>query len=358
MEQLPLDLLAKVLCCLPLSHHKLSLQVVCKQWRVALCYAASHELRLDDNGIPQADDGKAYIIVDKKALNEGGGPARPLPAYLLKVLPSAPLGSVNSRLAAGGLEHILFCDGIPSQPTTLPNVRTLRIENPSGQRQRQLYEGFTPQRFPSLRQLVLHLPCGPSELPLNLQTFQGLKQLVVDSPYGVPEDPTEVPTVSSVPADCCVMVHIGQPCLLAAKHKLQAKGYTHILTTLWVTIYNSYPDGVERIDLKHLSVFTHLHTVYININFDGYGIKTFMVQNFSHMPANIQTVVCHTYPYNARNALDLVGNDAAEIVLRCDLGWDYKVERGRAWDRYFVDNLDMGEGVQICHIAERACHRL
>ena len=37
MEQLPLDLLAKVLCCLPLSHHKLGLQVVCKKWRDALC---------------------------------------------------------------------------------------------------------------------------------------------------------------------------------------------------------------------------------------------------------------------------------------------------------------------------------
>lgn len=267
MEQLPLDLLAKVLCCLPLSHHKLGLQVVCKKWRDALCDAASHELRLDDNGIPQADDSRAYT---RKKIKEGGirSAFRPLPDYQLKVLPSAPFCCVDSRLAAGGLEHILLCEGIPSQPTTLPNVRTLRFWSFG-----QLYEGLTPQRFPSLRQLVL---LDGRETPLNLHSFQGLKYLIIGYPDrsldGLGEGPAEVPALSSVPADCCVLVHINQASLLGAKHELQAKGYTHTLTILCVKVFTEDLHGVEKIDLQHLSVFTHLHTVYIDVAFYGYGI--------------------------------------------------------------------------------------
>lgn len=170
------------------------------------------------------------------------------------------------------------------------------------------------------------------------------------------EGPAEVPALLSVPADCCVMVHIDQALtsLLAAKHELQAKAYTHILAILWVKIFSEDLHGIERIDLQHLSVFTCLHTVYIDATFYGLGIKTFIVQNFSAMPANIRKVVCHTHPYGAEDILDLVGNDAAELVLRCDLGWRYTVEGGCAWDHIFAEHVNEGdEHIRICHIAER-----
>lgn len=152
------------------------------------------------------------------------------------------------------------------------------------------------------------------------------------------------------------MVHIDQASLLTAKHELQAKGYTYILTKLWVTVFTEDLPGVERIDLQHLSMFTRLHIVYIDVAFYGHGIKTFLVQNSSAMPANIRKVVCHTYPYGAKDIIDLVGDDNAEIVLRCDLGWRYTVERGRAWDHYNYceDHVEEGdEHNQICHIAKR-----
>lgn len=154
MEQLPPDLLYKVLCCLPLSHHKLGLQLVCKKWRDALRHAESHALGLDDEGIPEPDDPHAYTIAFDKTMRPNGGVVsaslRPLPGYLLKVLPSAAFCCVRAKLAAGGLEHILVCDGVPSEPTTLPNVRTLEL------RHQRDFLGFTPQRFPSLRKLVIH----------------------------------------------------------------------------------------------------------------------------------------------------------------------------------------------------------
>lgn len=51
---------------------------------------------------------------------------------------------------------------------------------------------------------------------------------------------------------------------------------------------------------------------------------------------------------------DSVGVDAAEVVLRCDLGWHYTVERSRAWDHHFVEHVKEGdEHNRICHIAER-----
>ena len=73
-----------------------------------------------------------------------------------------------------------------------------------------------------------------------------------------------------------------------------------------------------------------------------------MVQNFSAMSANIRKVVCLTHAYETEHMLHSVDDGAAEVVLRCDLGWHYTVERGRAWDHYFVD-----EHTQICYIARR-----
>lgn len=321
--------------------------------------AASHELRLDNDGIPEADDHSIYWRRNKEGYTVM---LRHLPDYLLKVLPSAP--SRSGRLAAGGLQHLQVChvlspfDKIPDEQ--LSNVRTLHIAHPLGYTWHQFHEVFCPQRFPALRKLVLQLT-GQQEKPLKLGSFQGLKHLMVlGSPQrDVLDDPDEIPALSSVPETTCVHVHLCLSNLLEAKHELQVKGYTHTLTFLWVELCPDMESNVtERIDLESLSVFTRLRVVYINISGAEAGTKTFIVQNFSYLHVSVQTIVCTG---QTDDVLDLAGGNEAEIVMRCDLGWQYKVEKGRAWDRciskHFVEckfkYMEGGEHSGICHIAER-----
>lgn len=114
------------------------------------------------------------------------------------------------------------------------------------------------------------------------------------------------------------------------------------MTILWFKVYTRDSPGIDRLNLQHLSDFTRLHTVYVEVSFLDRSI--FMVQGFAYLPANIRTVVCHQFPFET----DL----GEEIVMRCDSGWHYKVEQGRAWDRCFVD--EHGDAnTQICHTAER-----